>query len=181
MKKNNINILLIILLPLNSCGNMTKPNMEQDKKISRMKENPSCIEMTIATDPVNEEDIAFFFAGISRSGHDKQGNFRYVLDSNGTLYYVMNRGNDGSNFNQALEEIKKLTEEQQMQIFNFLEERGFFEQDAVVEIPKNLSVEGGLDHFIIADMEGKNNCVKYGPGNGIEIEVEELMNQLVRE
>lgn len=181
MKKFYINILLIFLLSINSCGNMTKQNMEQNDQESKTNGNPSCIEMTIPEDPVNEEEIVFFFAGISRRGNDRQGNFRYVLAGDGNLYYVMNEGRAAGIFNQALEKIKKLEEKQQEQIFNFLEERDFFEEDAVVETPENIMVEGGLDHFIIADMAGKKNCVKYAPGNNMENEMGELINQLLRE
>jgi hypothetical protein len=172
-------LALIYLISLTCCGNRNNIKMENQINMNGNKDATLAIEIIAPFDTIKLSDIVFFFAGVSRWEEDYQGNFRYIITKDQVLYYAQNSDLNNDLFNEKLQEIVVLNENDINEIKSFLNTYKFYDLEKTVKTPDSLDIEGGNNYYIYACFNDEASCVKFEPGNNIEDQIEKVLNSIV--
>lgn len=115
----------------------------------------------------------FYFAEVSADGRQPLSNKRWSVLEDGEVWYSKNKSpfqfNTASTpvklFNTPLKKaavhavpLKKLQD-----FLAFVQQKGFFEFETIIETPSNLKVKGGADYYMEAHYQQKTGCTQFGP------------------
>lgn len=170
--KNNIFCLCLLLLAV-IFYNCSGGNARTDTSTTKRMEN-TCFDSINLKNP---ENSFFYLAAITRSETEYAGNEQYAITKNNIFKYSHNQGlpEKGQIFNNELKEVKVLSEDQINSFKSYLDSINFLSLPPVVPTPENLLVQGGYNYYVIAELNGKMNCVKFEPESELINDILEKM------